>query len=120
MVAGDFTAALAAAESAVAAHEHQALAYLVHGRALLASGRFEESVSALWHAAELDPVAAAPLRYYGYALAAAGRFREAGEIWERWSLLAPKPPEEETQAPVVDRMRQAVLTLDVGLRSAHE
>jgi len=120
MVAGDFAAALAAAESAVAAHEHQGLAYLVHGRALLASGRYDEAVGALWHAAELDPIAAAPLRYYGYALAAAGRFREAGEIWERWSLLAPKPPEEQAQSPVVDRMRQAVLTLDVGLRSAHE
>jgi hypothetical protein len=60
------------------------------------------------------------LRYLGFAQAALGRFREAGDSWERWASQSPKPPEEEAQAPAVDRARQAVLTLDHVLRSAHE
>jgi hypothetical protein len=120
LVAGDVAGALAAAESAVAAHEHQALASLVYGRALLAAHRYEEAAEALWRAAELDSTSPAALRYLGYAQAALGRFREAGESWERWANQAAKPPEEDAQAPVVERARQAALTLDLVLRSAHE
>ncbi len=120
LVAGDVTAALAAAESAVAAHEHQALASLVYGRALLAARRYEEAVDALWRAAELDTTTAVPLRYLGYALAAAGRFREATEVFDRWFDHAPKPPEEESQAQGLERVRQATISLDRVLRSAHE
>jgi hypothetical protein len=120
LVAGDVAGALAAAESAVAAHEHQALASLVYGRALLAAHRYEEAAEALWRAAELDATTSVALRYLGFAQAALGRFREAGDSWERWASQSPKPPEEEAQAPAVDRARQAVLTLDHVLRSAHE
>ncbi|MEO8031077.1 MAG: DUF4388 domain-containing protein [Gemmatimonadota bacterium] len=120
LVAGDVSAALAAAESAVAAHEHQALASLVYGRALLAARRYEEAVDALWRSAELDTTTAVPLRYLGYALAAVGRFREATEVFDRWFGHAPKPPEEESQAPGLDQVRQATISLDQVLRSAHE
>ena len=120
LVAGDVTAALAAAESAVAAHEHQALASLVYGRVLLAARRYDEAVDALWRAAELDTTTAVPLRYLGYSLAAVGRFREATEVFDRWFEHAPKPPEEELQAPGLEQVRQATLSLDRLLRSAHE
>jgi tetratricopeptide (TPR) repeat protein len=120
LVAGDVAGALRAAESAVAAHEHQALASLVYGRALLAAHRYEEAAEALWRAAELDSTSPAALRYLGYAQAALGQFREAGDSWERWANQAAKPPEEDAQAVLVERARQAALTLDLVLRSAHE
>lgn len=120
LVAGDVAAALAAAESAVAAHEHQALASLVHGRALLAAHRYDEAADALWRAAELDVTSPVPLRYLGYALTGSGRFREALEVWERWFGHSPKPPEEESQSASLDRARQAAQVLDLVLRSAHE
>jgi hypothetical protein len=120
LVAGDVAAALAAAESAVAAHEHQALASLVYGRALIAARRFEEAADALWRAVELDTSTPVPLRYLGYALAGSGRFREAGQVWDRWFDHAPKPTEEQALGPALEQARQAVLTLELTLRSAHE
>jgi len=120
LVAGDVSAALAAAESAVAAHEHQALASLVYGRALIAARRFEEAADALWRAVELDTSTPVPLRYLGYALAGSGRFQEAGEVWDRWFDHAPKPTEEQALGPALEQARQAVLTLQLTLRSAHE
>ena len=120
LVAGDIPTSLQAAEKAVAAHPHQGIAHQTLGRALLAARRYDDAVRALWSAAELDTTSVPALRYLGYALAALGRFAEAAEAWEGWLQAAPKPPEEEALVPMVDRLCQCALTIDMALRSAHE
>lgn len=118
--AGDPEAARQVAEQAVAAHPHQSLAHLSYGRALLAAGHPADAAESLWQAVQLDPDSAPAHRCFGLALAAVGRFREAAQIWDQWKRLAEKPPEEDVQAPTVERVRQAALTLDLALRGSRD
>ena len=118
--AGDPEAARQVAEQAVASHPQQSLAHLAHGRALLAAGHPADAAESLWQTVQLDPASAPGFRCFGLALAAVGRFREAAQVWEQWKRLADKPPEEEAQGPVVDRVRQAALALDLALRGSRD
>ncbi len=118
--AGDPEAARQVAEQAVAANPQQALAHLAHGRALLAARHAAEAAEALWQAVQLDPQSAPACRCFGLALAAVGRFREAAQVWEQWRRLGDKPPEEDGQQAVVERVRQAALTLDLALRGGRD
>ncbi len=120
LAAGDLDAAIDAAEAAVRSHSDQPLAHLTHGRALLAAARFEEAAAALGRSMELDPSSTPLHRLLGYALVAVGRFQEAAEAWERWRQSGPKSPEEETQMPMIERVRQAALTIDVALRGTRD
>ncbi len=115
---GDAEQAAVAAERAVSAHPAEPLAHLAHGRALLAAGRYDEAAEALWQAVQLDPVSAPAHRLLGLALAALGRFREAAQVWDQWKRLEVMAPEEEAHMPVVERVKQAALTIDLALRGA--
>jgi hypothetical protein len=118
--AGDPESARQAAEQAVASHPQQALAHLAYGRTLLAAGHHGEAAEALWQAVQLDPVNAPAQRLFGLALAAVGRFREAAQVWDQWKRLAEKPPEEETQGPAVERVREAALAIELALRGSRD
>jgi hypothetical protein len=118
--AGDPDAAVEAAEQAASGHPDQPLAHLVHGRALLAAARYPESTEALWQAVQLDPASAPAHRLFGLSLAAVGRFREAAQIWEQWKRLDDKSPDEVSQLPSVDRVRQAALALELALRGSRD
>jgi len=118
--AGDPEAARQVAEQAVATHPQQSLTHLAYGRALLACGRPSEAAEALWQTVQLDPGSAPGHRCFGLALAAVGRFREAAQVWDQWRRLAERPPEEEAQVALVDRVRQAALTLDLALRGSRD
>ena len=117
---GDPLAAVAAAERAVVTHPQEHLAHLVHGRALLAVSSFEEATEALWFAVELDPLSAPARRLLGMSLVAAGKFREAVEVWDQWKQMQAMPPEEEAHLLIIERIRQAALTIDVALRGARD
>jgi hypothetical protein len=56
----------------------------------------------------------------GFCLLGQGRFREAADEWDRWRQLGPQAAEEETQQPIVERVRQAALTIDVALRGIRD
>lgn len=118
--AGDPESARQAAEEAVASHPHQPLAHLAHGRALLAAGHPAEAAEALWQAVQLDPQNGPAHRLFGLSLSAVGRFREAAHVWEQWRRLSGKAPEEDAQQPVVERVRQAALTLDLAVRGSRD
>jgi uncharacterized protein DUF4388/tetratricopeptide repeat protein len=117
---GDPEGAAMAAERAVANHPEEHLAHLSLGRALLACGRYDEASDSLWQAVQLDPGSAPAHRLFGLALVALGRFREAAKIWDQWGRLEVMAPEEEAHMPVVDRIRQAALTLDLALRGSRD
>ena len=118
--AGDPDSARHAAEQAVASHPQQPLAHLAYGRALLAAGHPAEAAEALWQAVQLDPQNGPAHRLFGLALSAVGRFREAAQVWEQWRRLAGKAPEEDAQQTVVERVRQAALTLDLAVRGSRD
>ncbi len=118
--AGDPEAARQVGEQAVAAHPQQPLAHLAYGRALLAAGHPADAAESLWQAVQLDPGSAPAHRCFGLALAATGRFREAAHIWDQWKRLTDKPPEEDVQGPHVERVRLAVLALDLALRGSRD
>ncbi|MCX6955565.1 MAG: hypothetical protein NTV51_25745 [Verrucomicrobia bacterium] len=81
---GRTEAALTAADAAVKHAADYAPALLARGRALLATGRGDEAVGALWRAAELNPL---PEYHWWLAdtLRAAGRETEAVQTEERLS-----------------------------------
>lgn len=118
--AGDPDSARQAAEQAVASHPQQPLAHLAYGRALLAAGHPAEAAEALWQAVQLDPQNGPAHRLFGLALSAVGRFREAAQVWEQWRRLTGKAPEEDAHQPVVERVREAALTLDLAVRGSHD
>ena len=117
---GDPDAAVLAAEQAVSGHPREPLAHLAYGRALLAAARYGESSEALWQAVQLDGGSAQAQRLFGLSLAALGRFREAAQVWDQWKRISGKPPEEEAQVPVVEKVGQAVLALDLVLRGSRD
>lgn len=117
---GDPQSACLAAEQAVAAHPDQPLAHLAQGTALLEAGRPADAVESLRHAVHLDGESAVAQRLFGIALAGAGRFREAVQAIDQWRTVQNKPPEEEAEAPVLERVRQAAMTMDLVLRGSRE
>jgi tetratricopeptide (TPR) repeat protein len=120
LAAGDPASALTAAEALVGSHPHQPLAHLARGRALLAVARYDEAAEALWLSAELDPVFAPARRLLGFCLVGQGRFREAVEEWDRWRQLGPQATGEETQLQIIERVKQAALTIDGALRGIRD
>jgi hypothetical protein len=118
--AGDPDSARQAAEQAVASHPQQPLAHLAYGRALLAAGHPAEAAEALWQAVQLDPQNGPAHRLFGLALSAVGRFREAAQVWEQWRRLSGKAPEEDAHQTVIERVRQAALTLDLAVRGSRD
>lgn len=118
--AGDPDSARQVAEQAVSSHPDQPLAHLAYGRALLAAGHPAEAAEALWQVVQLDPQSAPGHRLFGLSLAAVGRFRESAQVWEQWRRLAGKAPEEDAQLALVERVRQAALTLDLALRGSRD
>jgi len=118
--AGDPESARQVAEQAVSSHPDQPHAHLAYGRALLAAGHPAEAAEALWQVVQLDPQSAPGHRLFGLSLAAVGRFRESAQVWEQWRRLAGKAPEEDAQLALVERVRQAALTLDLALRGSRD
>lgn len=117
---GDAISARLAAEEALVLCPTLALAHLVRGRALHASGRYEEAEEAMLEALRLEQGLAAAHRWLGVSRAARGRFADAMETWDRWRALPARPLEEEALTPAVDRLRAAALTLSDAVRGRHE
>jgi hypothetical protein len=86
--AGDVPAAKAAALAASTLRPDEARVHLVLGRAHLRDGQWSEAVEECRKAVRLEPGAADAYRWFGLALAATGRFREAREQWEHWERVA--------------------------------
>ena len=107
----DLEPARAMAEQAAGARPQDAAVHLLLGRVHLAAGRAQAAVDALGRALRLDPRSAPALRVQGFAFAALGRFREAGESWDQWERLASQTPGEEAQLDEVRRARAAAQTL---------
>ena len=116
MGSGHPEAARQVAQQAVEAHPDQPLAHLAHGTALLAAGHAAGAAEALRHAVHLDPHSPPAQRLFGVALAGAGQFREAVQAMDQWARLVDKPPEEEAEALMVERVRHAAMTLDMVIR----
>jgi cytochrome c-type biogenesis protein CcmH/NrfG len=120
MAIGDPESAGQAAHRAAEFYPDQPLAHLAHGNALLAVGHTREAADALRHAVYLDPQSAPAQRLLGVALAAAGQFREAVQAMEVWARLEGKPPEEEAESPMVERIRAAAMTMNLVLKGARD
>ncbi len=85
---GDVAAARQAAEAALVVGPEEPRAHLVMARVRLAERSCDEAVAECRRAIRLAPDLADAYRWGGFALAAAGRFHEARESWERWQQLA--------------------------------
>ncbi len=114
--AGEIEPAMAAARAAVGLRPHEARGHLVLGRGHLLLGAWADAVDECRRALRLDPKLADAHRWFGWALAATGRFREARESWDVWADLA-----EGTEAPAVrasvTEARAAVATLERQLEA---
>ncbi|MDH4131586.1 MAG: tetratricopeptide repeat protein [Gemmatimonadota bacterium] len=117
---GNPEAALQLAQQATETHPDQPLAHLALGTALLAAGHAAQAAEALRHAVHFDPHAAPARRLLGVALACSGQFRESAQAMDQWAQLVDKPPEEEAEATVVERVRNAAMTLDAVLRGLRD
>jgi predicted Zn-dependent protease len=120
MSGGNPEAARQVAQQATETHPDQPLAHLAHGTALLAAGHAVQAAEALRHAVHLDPHSAPAHRLLGVALAGSGQFREAVQAVNQWAQLVDKPPEEEAQSAMVERVRDAAMTLDMVLRGLRD
>ena len=97
-VAGDMEPAKAAAQAAMGLRPHEARAHLLLGRVHLAERRWTDAVDECRRALRLDAKVPDGQRWFGCALAATGKFREARESLELWQDLsgagAPGPARE--------------------------
>ncbi|HXV86318.1 MAG TPA: DUF4388 domain-containing protein [Gemmatimonadales bacterium] len=116
---GDFAAARAAAETAVAADPHEAAAHLMLGRACVAQRRDSEAEEHLRRALRFDPRLVRAHRLLGDALARQGRFGEAVECWQRWLTLGASAPELAAEVDHVQEAVHAAQTLDMLLKVSH-
>jgi tetratricopeptide (TPR) repeat protein len=114
--AGDVEPARAAAQAAVAVRPHEARAHLILGRAHLVQGQWTEAVDECRRALRLDPKLADAHRWFGYALVATGRFREARESWDVWEDLADSGASPATRQAVTDA-RAAAAALERQLEA---
>lgn len=114
LAAGRFEAAVVSAADAVSAHPDQALAHLVHARALLVAGRWTDALGACERVLRLDPESTAAHRHAGAACAMLGRHRAAREHWDRW--LRERGAGEMSHDEAVRAARDAAGTLEHVLR----
>jgi len=114
--AGDVEPAMAAAHAAVGMRPHEARAHLLLGRAHLVLGQWADAVDECRRALRLDPKLADAHRFFGYALAATGRYREARETWDVWESLADGETAPATRGAVAEA-RAAVTTLERQLET---
>jgi hypothetical protein len=85
-------------------------ALLVPAREALARGQYDLAAGALEELLRTDPLMPEARRLLGVCCAALGRQQEALECWAVWARLDRRPG-EESEAPTVERLRQAVHTL---------
>lgn len=85
-------------------------ALLVPAREALAQGQYDLAAGALEELLRTDPLMPEARRLLGICCAALGRHQEALECWAAWARLDRRPG-EESEAPTVERLRQAVTTL---------
>lgn len=109
--AGDVAAAKAAALAAASLRPDEPRVHLVLGRAHLRDGHWSEAVEECRKAVRLDPEVADAYRWFGLALAATGRFREAREQWERWERLADGEANPEARQQIASA-KTAAATLE--------
>jgi hypothetical protein len=86
-------------------------ALLVPAREALAQGEYELAAGALEELLRVDPLMPEARRLLGVCQAAMGQFPGAIETWAAWNRLDIRTPGEQAEAPAVERLRQAVLTL---------
>ena len=86
--AGETDAAIEAANAVASLMPGEARVHVVLMRAHLREGRTAEAVEEGRRAVRLDPLSTGAHRWFGLALAASGRFAEAGEQFAQWSRLA--------------------------------
>ena len=114
--AGELEPAKAAAQAAISLRPHEARAHLILGRVHLAEGRWTEAVDECRRALRLDVKVPDGHRWFGCALAAAGKFREARESLELWQDLS----SATAAAPVregVAELKSAVAVLERHLEA---
>jgi len=86
--AGELEPARSAALAAISLRPHEPRAHLLLGRVHLGQGRWTEAVDECRRALRLDAQLADGHRWFGYALAATGKHREARESFGCWEDLA--------------------------------
>ena len=82
-------------------------ALLVPAREALGQGQYDLAAGALEELLRGDPLMPEARRLLGVCYAALGRHQEALECWSAWMRLD-RTPGEESEAPTVERLRQAV------------
>jgi hypothetical protein len=112
--AGDVAAAKAAAMAAAALRPGEPRVHLVLARAHLKEGSVAEAIEECKRAVRLAPEDPEACRWYGAALAAAGRFREAREQLERWETLADGAPPSVVEEVAAARTAAAALEKLLG------
>jgi adenylate cyclase len=85
-------AALAAAKTALARDERDAVAYFALGRVLMMRGEHDGSIAALETAITLNPSSAQAHHGLGFALALSGRLDVAKSNFEKAERLSPRDP----------------------------
>jgi tetratricopeptide (TPR) repeat protein len=93
---------------------------LVPAREALAQRQYALAAGALEELLRSDPLMPEARRLLGVCYAAVGRFGEALECWRAWGRLGTRTPGEETEAPAVERMRQAAETILKELERYHD
>ena len=114
--AGELESAKAAAQAAIGLRPHEARAHLLLGRAHLAEWHWTEAVDECRRALRLDAKVPDGHRWFGCALAASGKFREARESLELWQDLS----SASATAPVregVAELKSAVAAIERHLEA---
>jgi tetratricopeptide (TPR) repeat protein len=107
--AGDAAAAKAAALAAAAVRPGEPRVHLVLARAYLREAQWAEAAEECRKAVRADPHLTEGYKWYGLALAATGKFREAREQWEKWDRLAASGAPHD---PDLAAARSAAATLE--------
>jgi len=116
LATGDVEPAREAAQAAAGLRPHDARVHLLLGRTHLAQGHWSEAVDECRRALRLDPKLAEAHRWFGYALAGTGLYREARESWDVWSTLADGGA-DPTVRDTVTAARAAAATLERQLEA---
>jgi len=115
LTGGDIAAAKEAALAAAALRPGEPRVHLVLARAHLKEHRSGEAIEEARRAVRLDPLSLDGHRWFGLALAAAGRFTEAGEQFAQWERLAtPETPADEREVVATARAATNLLAQLLG------
>jgi len=114
--AGELESAKAAAQAAIGLRPHEARAHLLLGRAHLAEGHGSEAVDECRRALRLDAKVPDGHRWFGCALAASGKFREARESLELWQDLSSASAAVPVREAVAE-LKSAVAVLERQLEA---